>query len=456
MVSFMHKFFSLLLSAILGLVLVACGGKGDSAAAPTDFVATAGDGQVTLTWTQAPGVEYWIWYAPGTLAAGQDILQASGHRSLVKATSPYVFTGPINGAPYTFTIDGRTGGGPGGPKAAFQYVTPRTAGASWSTPATVLTPPATTASAATTLGSSDLRAITFGVAADTNTYHLAGGSGGALFYAADPASWIAVTASGITSNIRAATYASGRYLVGDHLGKIYYTTDFGTWTASTVPNTGKQLNAMASNGTSAVAVGNDGTIWSTGDGVTWTAATTVPTTKHLLGVAFASGGINGVNWLAVGADGTLLLSSDANTWVAPATLTGLGTSTALNAVGFRAAVTFTDASTGNVLANYAATYVAVGDGGKVITSADGVNWSLAAQNLTQDQNALSVSSSQFLSAGASGSVYTSPDGITWTARSTLPASNSRAVYAVLNTMGLLNITARYVAVGAAGTAIYAK
>ena len=452
----MQKIVRLLLSAMLGLALVACGGKGDSATPPTDLVATAGDAQVTLTWTMAPGVEYWIWYAPGTLAAGQDILQASGHRSLVKATSPYVLSGLVTGAPYTFTIDGRTGGGPGGTKAAFQYATPRPAGSSWSTPATLLTPPATTAVAATTLGGNDLRGVAYGLASDTNPYHLVAGAGGALYFAADPANWIAITGSGITSNLRAAAYASGRFLVGDHLGKIYYTTDFTTWTASTVPTSGKQINAMASNGTSAVAVGNDGTIWTTGDGVTWTPAATVPTAKHLLGVAYAANGVNGVNWLAVGADGTLLLSSDANTWIAPTSLTGVGVGTTLNAAGYRAAVTFTDASTGNVLATYAATYVAVGDGGKVITSSDGLNWALNAQNLTQDQKALSVTASQFLSAGASGSVYTSADGQTWTARSTLPASNSQHVYGLLNTMGLLNVTARYVAVGAAGTAIYSK
>jgi hypothetical protein len=384
------------------------------------------------------------------LAAGQDILQASGHRSLVKATSPYVFTGPVNGAPYTFTIDGRVGGGPGGTKAAFQYVTPRVAGATWTTPATVLTPPATSAVAATTLGSSDLRGVTFGVAADTNTYHLAGGTGGSLYFAADPANWTAITGSGITSNIRAAAYASGRFLVGDHLGKIYYTSDFATWTASAVPNTGKQLNAMASNGTSAVVVGNDGTIWTSGDGVTWTAAASVPSSNHLYGVAYAPSGLNGVSWVAVGANGTLLLSSDGSTWTAPTTKPTLTTS--LNAAAYRPAVTFTDASTGNTLATYTATYVVVGESGNVLVSADGLNWTLQT-NVGTTQNALSVTASQFLSVGANGSVYTSLDGLTWTLRT---SGTARDLYALLNTMGLLNITARYVAVGATGTAIVSK
>ncbi|MFO0009493.1 MAG: hypothetical protein ACK540_08770, partial [Betaproteobacteria bacterium] len=47
--------------------LAACGGsKGDPAAPPTNVAVKAGDGRVTVTFNGQAGVDYWIFFAPGT------------------------------------------------------------------------------------------------------------------------------------------------------------------------------------------------------------------------------------------------------------------------------------------------------------------------------------------------------------------------------------------------------
>lgn len=435
----MHKFFSLLLSAILGLVLVACGGRGDSASPPTDFVATAGDGQVTMTWTQTPGVEYWIWYAPGTLTAGQDILQASGHRSLVKATSPYILPITNANAPYTLTIDGRTGGGPGGAKAAFQFATSRPAGAAWS---------AANLSASTT---NTLRAATFGLDASGVYDYLAVGDARTLYYKAstdaDNGNWTAISSAssiGVNANLTAATYASGRFLVADSTGNIFYSTNLSDWTATTAHPV--SINAMASNGTAAVAVGNGGVVWYAADGITWVAATAVPAgTPNLRGVAYLASAV----WMAVGENGTVWVSTDGVNWSVPNGYTAVAET--LSGVAYRPALTV-DPVTGTAV-TYAAQYILVGASGRYISSFDLLNWTYGTVSGAANLTSVTATASQFLAVDSAGKAFKLVDGATWGSAITTSATSLNAV---INTMGLANITARYVAVGTNGQISYSR
>src|SRR5512139_3890432 len=108
------------------LVLAGCGSGGSSASPPTDVAVVPGDGYVTATWTMSPGVDYWIFYAP---ISGNLIPEACGTSIVcvikVHAVSPQVLSGLVNGATYSFTINGRTDGGPGGPGSASVAAVPR-------------------------------------------------------------------------------------------------------------------------------------------------------------------------------------------------------------------------------------------------------------------------------------------------------------------------------------------
>jgi len=87
-------------------------------------------------------------------------------------------------------------------------------------------------------------------------------------------------------------------------------------------------------------------------------------------------------------------------------------------------------------------YVAVGGGGLIMTSPDGVTWNLQPTPTVQRLQKVIRGGSGYVAVGEGGAVLTSPDGNTWTARST----NTRLTLYDIAWNGTV-----YVAVGAAGT-----
>ena len=421
-----------LLLSLVSLV-AACGGRGGPADPPTGLTVTAGDGQVVLSWNATAGVEYWLPYAPQSAFNSPDFTTTAGLRWVTKVTSPYVFSGLINGQTYTFALDGRIGNGKGGPLSQVFTLTPRYAGSVWNSDAAFPNPV-------------PMRGIAWGLASDTHSYYLAAGEGGALYKSANDVTsssltWTAITSSNITSHLNAAIYTLGQFIVVGDGGTVSASVDLASWTTSTLSGTPK-LNALASNGSRVVAVGDGGRIAYSADGVTWVSAT-VPAnlTANLYGVTYASSG----TWLAVGASGTLLTSGDGITWTA---LTS-GVSTDLRGVAYRAATTVTTTIPTAATTTTAAAYVLVGAGGVVLYSTDPVNgtWTARTSNTTLDLMALSSLPNQFLAVGAAGAVVSSADGLTWTSS---PISGAGALY------GLNNARGQYVAVGAAGANYYSR
>lgn len=89
-------------------------------------------------------------------------------------------------------------------------------------------------------------------------------------------------------------------------------------------------------------------------------------------------------------------------------------------------------------------YIAVGEGGAIVTSSDGVNWTVRASNTVQKLYSVIWDGSQYITVGEGGLVMTSPDGVTWTAQDT----NQRKV---LFDIAYSPELSRYVAVGQEGT-----
>src|SRR5450759_2447635 len=85
--------FKLFAAALLAVVvLVACGG--DSAPAATGPSVKAGESTVTVSWNMTPGVEYWLFFAPTSIAPTDTTSMHSwiglpGGGSLVNVSSPY-------------------------------------------------------------------------------------------------------------------------------------------------------------------------------------------------------------------------------------------------------------------------------------------------------------------------------------------------------------------------------
>ena len=154
------------------------------------------------------------------------------------------------------------------------------------------------------------------------------------------------------------------------------------------------------------------------DGLTWTACS---------GDTFSNGVCfdiywNGSLWVAVGFEDsspypgayTITTSSDGITWTrnTTATFTGFGSYT--GSIGVR--VTY-----GN------GRWIAVGQDGRMLTSTDGVNWSVATTSGLTITDYLDVkwTGQQWILVGASAVpiVFTSPDGLNWTSK-TIPGFTS--------------------------------
>jgi ABC-type transport system substrate-binding protein len=126
----LRSFKLFLAAAITAALCVACGGGGGSAApAPTGLAVVPGDTVATLNWDMVEGVEYWVFDvptsgAPASTAAMSTWIGVAGGATFVKATSPFVVSGLVDGTSYSFSVNGRTNGGPGGPGAAPVVATP--------------------------------------------------------------------------------------------------------------------------------------------------------------------------------------------------------------------------------------------------------------------------------------------------------------------------------------------
>ena len=418
----LHSIRAYLLVLVSALLLAACGGSSTpSTPAPPigGLSVVAGDSQVTVSWKETPGVEYWIFAAPNNPNLSlNNWLATSGSTYRLKVTSPYVVTGLTNGTPYSFFMTGRTNSGLGGDATPTVAATPRLAGSEWAS--------------SSTLNTGTPTGLTYGsyldIASNTviNTY-LAVGNGGKMFRAADFNTWTAITPV-VNVNLHAAEYSFTKFIAVGEGGTILYSTDSKIWTLST-KITPQNLNAIATNGSLAIAVGDNGTIVTSKDGIIWTVTTSVPTTTKLHGISYTSAG----NWLAVGAGGTILTSGDGLTWTAQKS----GSSADLKGVG--SMTNFT-----NNVTSYQ--FIVVGANGTILSSPDAITWTAQSANTTANFNALSTTN-QFLAVGSGGTVVISLDGITW---------KSQASKTTANLTNLLRAQNMYIAVTNTGGIIYSK
>ena len=127
--SFFRSFKPLAAVLLAAVLTASCGGGGSSAPAPTGLAAVAGDTIVTLTWDEVGDVEYWLFVGPSDVVPASTANMSSwiglaGGNTVVKVSPPLVVSSLTNGISYTFSINGRVKGGPGGPGATPVTATP--------------------------------------------------------------------------------------------------------------------------------------------------------------------------------------------------------------------------------------------------------------------------------------------------------------------------------------------
>lgn len=403
-------------------LLIACGGKGHSAAPPSDLMVEAGDTQVVLTWTPVPGVEYWAWSSTQPNVSTQTCMQSTGCNIMTKATSPFAVTGLTNGTAYSFTVNARTDSGPGGPGASPVAATPRLAGVAWFP--------------IKTLTALNIRAVAAGKVTNPGAtvatgLLVAAGDNGSLYSSPDGATWKALT-SGTSAQLRGVSYAFGKFYAAGQTGTMLSSTDGIAWTRVTLPSA-EDLNGLHFNGTRLLAVGRNGTLLTTLNGTDWTVIST-GAGEELHAAVYSPAGF----WVVAGNGSAVYKSVDGLNWTA---------SSAATSGVWRSAAYLGQASTVNGVTSTVYRLAMVSSSGQTATSLDGVNWTTSSTTALSGLTGVAAGSEQFVAVGNAGVVLTSSDGSTWLARDSGTSQNLQA---------LVRYTNVYFAFGDQGAGIFSK
>jgi hypothetical protein len=200
-------------------------------------------------------------------------------------------------------------------------------------------------------------------------------------------------------NDGAIASVSGVYDRGVRLGN-----NFDTWTLVDEPTGIIRALAYVPDGAVLYGVGDGGTIVSSEDGTTWGDVTNDWSTTDITAIAAGRNTAAGEAIVMVGGvSGTLYL------YETPSLDSGQGT----------AVTSQFSTSTIRALHYWSAQHlwIAVGDDGKISTSADGgQSWTARTSGVATALYGIATSQSLIVVVGASGVVRTSADGITWTSR----------------------------------------
>jgi len=422
--------------ALASLVaLVGCHRQADAPGdAPSNLQIEPGDGQVTVSWNQQPGLTYWIFFQAGSTVTAA----APGVPLIFDAQSPRVVFPLANGTEYAFIMNATNQDSKAGPSTPVARKVPRLAGADWKSGTPLGSPP------------QNLNGVAYNPVLNriVAVGNLAPGTppiptifaGDFNYTSANPpgvTAWTPATSipNGFASDLSAVTFDGSQFIALGTDGSILKSPDGNTWTAATsVPSGG--MNSIAfgivSNAVVYVAVGNGGKIFTSADLVTWTTVSTTGSDLH--NVSFPNG-----TFVATGAAGTLLTSTDASTW----TLQISNTPNHLRGATY---------GTGSA-AGASAQYVVVGDSGTIVTSTNLTNWSLITPApLSQGLRAIRFGT-RFVAVGQQGMVAYSDDAINWSLSSvpvSVPPPPPPDLAAVIFT------PAMYLAVGASGTNAVSK
>ena len=277
-----------------------------------------------------------------------------------------------------------------------------------------------------------------GAARGADTWVVVGGSG-RILTSADGVTWTSRT-SGVTGNLSAVAFAEGRFVVVGAGGVILTSQDGVEWTRRTSGVSGT-INGIARVQGHWVAATEANGVLVSSDGENWNPASTAGLTFNALAVAgdgdrglvlgragevFTNRG-SPADWRRAGegsAASLLGLVHAAGRFVAVGQSTdpvsrGTVPPVLVSADGIIWNRANPNPSFGNLneIAHGRQMYVAVGDSGRIFTSADAADWTSRASGTTAALFAVAAGPERFVAAGANGVVLSSADGSAWAAGS---------------------------------------
>jgi len=303
-----------ILSTITVLGLCGClGNSGGPTAPPTGVQTYSGDGAVSITWDDDPSIQYWVFFAqdPTLTTLNWTTLLFGG--VLVNATSPAILCNQINNPsptnlfpPIFFTVNGRTGGAPGGAGSALVSAAPRAAGgplSPWIVGPSIPAP-------MTGLGYGAVTPCGYAGRPPSGIFVAVGPAG--TIYSASVAPTVAGPLDSSQGN-QTMTWIQGNVPPGFSQDLVAVAAYAGP------PNPAAPVLIF-------VAVGANGTILRSVDGRNWEQISRVPSSNNLNAVAWG-----GSNFVAVGEGGVVLISPDGLNWTTSQQAAAASSST-LNAI----------------------------------------------------------------------------------------------------------------------------
>ena len=222
--------------------------------------------------------------------------------------------------------------------------------------------------------------------------------------AGNPSDGLSVT---VAASLPTTGTAGARYVAVGEGGQVLTSTDGASW-SSVSSGVTTRLRGVTSRAGTVLAVGHGGTILFSADGVNWTqlaagipaaASQTDPNAGDTLrGVAASA-----ARFVAVGGHdtGRIFTSDDGGTW------------TEANLGGARGRL--------RSVVRSSTTFVAVGEGGTILSSLDGLTWNPRTSGTTERLDGVVWTGTQFQVITSTGKLHSSADGETWSA-----ATNSNA------------------------------
>jgi len=301
---------------------------------------------------------------------------------------------------------------PGVAWTGMQFIAVSAAGA-------ILTSPNGTTWTARTSGTGkNLRAV-----AASGSLLVAVGAGGTIITSKDGGTTWTPQASGTTNSLASVLWSGSQFVAVGWNGTILTSPNGTTWTTRT-SGTKFALQGLAASGTILVATGMYGVVLTSPDGVTWTPQTAL-THDGLVNVIWS-----GSQFVGVDEGGYIALSTDGKKWA----YTGASIENNLRAVTWSPQKKL---------------FVLVGDYGMIMTSPDASvsSWTAQNSNTSYSLHSVAWSGSQFVAIGSANTVVTSPDGVTWTVQSAVPGTgqlvhfSSATASAVTGPPGALKMSA---------------
>jgi hypothetical protein len=379
------KLFCMLIVAMVTPLLSGCpGNKGSTAEPPSNFTATKGDGRVKVTWTPNPGVDYWLFTATDPSLTAFNWTGLPNAHAYANVATPFYMCGLFSGTPYYFAANGRSNGGPGGSSSPTIPATPYNASASanWHASLAPLS-----SQNIYGVGYTSLTTCSNNATSATGSFAAVGAGGTILTSNSydgqnwDPLTWntptwktpaslppafdlYAVTGYAANQN-NPVTPALSWLAVGAGEASVYSTDGITWYDGLTYNSTYPALHSLTHVAGTFLAVGDNGTI------VSGTVPTTPSSTAGIAWTIYTStsgttknlqGVTHGNIYVAVGDSGTIITSADGNTWTVKIPTPSIPSNINLRQVTYFAS-------------SYGSIYVAVGDAGTIVTSKDGgVTW----------------------------------------------------------------------------------